>query len=53
MKRRDFVRTMCYGGMATFASPIVNCSRPAVTLDLKKRLEEAAAKYCALSPGKI
>ena len=24
MKRRDFVRTMCYGGLATFGLPVVN-----------------------------
>jgi uncharacterized protein (DUF1501 family) len=24
MKRRDFVRTMCYGGIATFGLPVVN-----------------------------
>ena len=24
MKRRDFVRTMCYGGLATFSLPVVN-----------------------------
>ena len=24
MKRRDFVRTMCYGGLATFGLPVIN-----------------------------
>ena len=29
MKRRDFVRTMCYGGIATFGLPVVNFAQVA------------------------
>ena len=29
MKRRDFVRTMCYGGLATFGLPVVNFAQVA------------------------
>src|SRR5687767_10157648 len=27
MERREFIRTMCYGGLATFGFPVVNFAR--------------------------